>query len=74
MSDAEDGQFESLLQFLQQSRGFDFTGYKRQSLMRRVERRMQMVSIKSFPDYADFVLPLAEIAPSLATLVNSHAS
>ena len=30
----EDTNFEALLGFLQQSRGFDFTGYKRPSLMR----------------------------------------
>ena len=55
MSEAEDGQFESLLQFLQHSRGFDFTGYKRPSLMRRFERRMQMLGVKGFPDYLDYL-------------------
>ena len=48
-------QFEQLLQFLQQNRGFDFTGYKRPSLERRVERRMQMVSVESFADYKPLV-------------------
>ena len=55
MSDAEDTQFESLLQFLQQQRGFDFSGYKRPSLMRRVHRRMQMLEAKSFEDYRDYL-------------------
>ena len=35
----EDTRFETLLDFLQQQRGFDFTGYKRASLMRRISRR-----------------------------------
>ena len=32
-------EFESLLAYLKQSRGFDFTAYKRSSLMRRVGQR-----------------------------------
>jgi two-component system CheB/CheR fusion protein len=48
-------QFESLLQFLQQNRGFDFTGYKRPSLMRRVAHRIQMLNAGSFADYADYL-------------------
>ena len=35
--------FEALLEYLKDNRGFDFTGYKRSSLMRRVERRMAQV-------------------------------
>jgi two-component system CheB/CheR fusion protein len=48
-------QFESLLQFLQQNRGFDFTGYKRPSLMRRVAHRIQMLNAGGFADYADYL-------------------
>ncbi|MBD3563261.1 hypothetical protein H6S82_31140, partial [Planktothrix sp. FACHB-1355] len=39
----KDEQFETLLQYLKQSRGFDFTGYKRPSLMRLTKKRMQRV-------------------------------
>jgi two-component system, chemotaxis family, CheB/CheR fusion protein len=52
--EADDG-FEDLLVFLQQSRGFDFGGYKRPSLMRRVSRRLQMLGIGSFEDYKDYL-------------------
>jgi two-component system CheB/CheR fusion protein len=52
---SEDAQFEALLQFLQQQRGFDFTGYKRHSLTRRVHRRMQTVGAKTFEDYSDYL-------------------
>jgi two-component system, chemotaxis family, CheB/CheR fusion protein len=55
VSDAENGQLEALLLFLQQERGFDFTGYKRPSLMRRLRRRMQVVEAKTFEDYRDYL-------------------
>ena len=55
MTETENGKFESLLQFLQQQRGFDFTGYKRQSLMRRVQRRMQVAGVEDFDDYSDYL-------------------
>ncbi|ADJ45910.1 chemotaxis protein methyltransferase CheR [Amycolatopsis mediterranei S699] len=47
------GEFESVLAYLKESRGFDFTGYKRSSLMRRVRRRMSQVEIDSYADYID---------------------
>src|SRR3954468_20754366 len=53
MATDHDPDFEALLQFLRDSRGFDFTGYKRSSLMRRVDRRMQQGSITSYADYLD---------------------
>jgi two-component system, chemotaxis family, CheB/CheR fusion protein len=55
VSEREDKQFENLLYYLQQNRGFDFTGYKRPSLMRRVANRMQMVNVDSFVDYLDYL-------------------
>ena len=50
-----DPQFEALLRHLKDARGFDFTGYKRTSLVRRVQRRMQTVSMTSYEDYRDFL-------------------
>jgi two-component system CheB/CheR fusion protein len=47
--------FERLLEYLRQNRGFDFTGYKRPSLMRRVTGRMQAVNIEGFPEYLDYL-------------------
>ncbi|TMD04709.1 MAG: PAS domain-containing protein [Chloroflexi bacterium] len=46
-----DEAFETLLLFLRESRGFDFTGYKRSTLLRRVKHRMDQVGISSFPEY-----------------------
>jgi two-component system, chemotaxis family, CheB/CheR fusion protein len=50
-----DPDFETMLEFLRDVRGFDFTGYKRPSLMRRVCRRMEQVQIERFADYQDFL-------------------
>jgi two-component system, chemotaxis family, CheB/CheR fusion protein len=52
---AHDPQFESLLGFLKASRSFDFTGYKRSTLMRRVLKRMQTVGIEGFEAYRDYL-------------------
>jgi two-component system CheB/CheR fusion protein len=55
MSDAagEPRDLEVLLEYLKRTRGFDFTAYKRPSLIRRIEKRMQAVGIERFPDYVD---------------------
>lgn len=51
----KDPRFETLLDYLKRTRGFDFTGYKRSSLMRRVQKRMQAMGINDFLDYMDFL-------------------
>jgi len=51
-----DSHFEALLAYLKESRGFDFTGYKRSSLMRRVNRRMAQVGVRdAYLDYIDYL-------------------
>ncbi|MDY7086865.1 MAG: CheR family methyltransferase [Actinomycetota bacterium] len=50
-----DPQFEALLVYLKESRGFDFTGYKRSSLMRRVNRRMIQARAGDYPGYLDYL-------------------
>jgi two-component system CheB/CheR fusion protein len=47
-----DPEFEALLEFLRDERGFDFTGYKRPSLMRRISKRMQEAKLDG--DYAEY--------------------
>jgi two-component system, chemotaxis family, CheB/CheR fusion protein len=44
---------QSLLEYLKRNRGFDFTGYKRNSLERRIGKRMQEVGIGSYEEYQD---------------------
>ncbi|MBD2020062.1 PAS domain-containing protein [Leptolyngbya sp. FACHB-36] len=48
-------EFEALLEYVKRNRGFDFTGYKRSSLMRRVNKRMQMVGIDGYNTYLDYL-------------------
>ncbi|MDZ8066731.1 MAG: CheR family methyltransferase [Nostoc sp. DedQUE08] len=56
MTSAEkDPKFENLLVYLRQSRGFDFTGYKRSTLIRRVFKRMQSLNIENFEEYQDYL-------------------
>ena len=51
---AQDDQgLETLLRHLRDTRGFDFTGYKRSSLSRRVRRRMEQVGITDHAEYLD---------------------
>jgi two-component system, chemotaxis family, CheB/CheR fusion protein len=47
--------FERLLLFLKETRAFDFTGYQRQSLMRRVQHQMRQIGIESVEDYHDYL-------------------
>jgi two-component system, chemotaxis family, CheB/CheR fusion protein len=48
-----DAGLRSLLEYLKRNRGFDFTGYKRSSLERRIRKRMQEVGIGSYEEYQD---------------------
>jgi len=51
----DDPHFEQLLTYLYQSHGFDFTGYKRSSLMRRVRKRLDELHLQGSGDYVDFL-------------------
>jgi two-component system, chemotaxis family, CheB/CheR fusion protein len=52
----ESGQdFEDLLLMLKETRGFDFTGYKRSTLLRRVHRRMALLNLTVFGEYRDYL-------------------
>lgn len=53
MDGQTDDTFEALLRYMRDSRGFDFTGYKRTSLMRRVRHRMEQAGHQSFDEYLD---------------------
>ena len=53
-------EFEDLLAFIRDSRGFDFTGYKRSSLARRIGKRMGEVGVDSYADYSDLLEADAE--------------
>ena len=53
MTGQTDDAFEALLRYMRDSRGFDFTGYKRTSLMRRVRHRMDQAGHETFEEYLD---------------------
>jgi two-component system, chemotaxis family, CheB/CheR fusion protein len=48
-------EFVRLLEYLKATRGFDFSGYKLSSLIRRVRKRMQQIGIDSYPEYMDYL-------------------
>src|SRR4051812_16193366 len=48
-----DSSFETLLRHLKDTRGFDFSAYKRSTLMRRVQKRTAVVGVESYTDYLD---------------------
>jgi len=45
----------ALLDYLRNSRGFDFTGYKRASLLRRIDKRLQTLGMTTYADYTDYL-------------------
>ena len=50
-----DRDLEVLLDYLRRSRGFDFTGYKRTSLRRRIDKRIQDVGAGGYLSYLDLL-------------------
>ncbi|HEY9674848.1 MAG TPA: CheR family methyltransferase [Waterburya sp.] len=56
MSDLQKNtELEALLDYIKRSRGFDFTGYKRSTLFRRVNKRMQELQIEGYSNYLDYL-------------------
>jgi two-component system CheB/CheR fusion protein len=51
--DTEAQALDALLEFVKESRGFDFTGYKRSSIQRRVAKRMGELGVERYEDYID---------------------
>jgi two-component system CheB/CheR fusion protein len=50
-----DDRLEDVLNHIKETRGFDFTGYKRTSLERRIRHRMSQVGIEDYPEYMDYL-------------------
>ena len=48
-------QFESLLRYLRDQRGFDYTGYKRNTIVRRIGKRCAELRLTSFGAYQDYL-------------------
>ena len=50
-----DATLDALLEFIKETRGFDFTGYKRSTIQRRVAKRMAAVGAERYDDYVDYL-------------------
>ena len=50
-----DHTLDTLLEFVKETRGFDFTGYKRSSIQRRVAKRMNDVGVAALDDYIAYL-------------------
>src|SRR3954470_13689978 len=46
---------DDLLEYLRRTRGFDFTGYKRGSLGRRIGKRLSARECDSYREYQDYL-------------------
>jgi two-component system CheB/CheR fusion protein len=46
---------EPVLDFLKETRLFDFTGYKRATLTRRIDKRMQQIGVDDYASYVDYL-------------------
>jgi CheR methyltransferase-like protein len=68
VADPQDDQFDDLLELLKRTRGFDFSGYKRTTLARRVAHRMQALEIENYGDYVDHL----ELHPEEYTGARDH--
>jgi two-component system, chemotaxis family, CheB/CheR fusion protein len=53
VAEEHDPHVEQLLTYIREQRGFDFTGYKRPSLVRRIQRRLDAVGAPTFEAYLD---------------------
>jgi two-component system CheB/CheR fusion protein len=54
-SPPEDGALAALLAYINERRGFDFRGYKRGSLSRRIHKRMQAVGVEEYQSYMEIL-------------------
>ncbi len=55
MPDGSTATLDGLLEFVKEVRGFDFTGYKRSSLERRIKKRMGDVGVSGYDEYIDYL-------------------
>ncbi|WP_326646999.1 PAS domain-containing protein [Streptosporangium sp. NBC_01755] len=51
----DEREFDDLLLMLKETRGFDFTGYKRTTLMRRISRRLGALKLRDYGEYRDYL-------------------
>jgi two-component system, chemotaxis family, CheB/CheR fusion protein len=52
---ADGDQFALLLDYLKRTRGFDFSGYKRPTLERRIAKRLEALEVDGYAQYVDYL-------------------
>jgi two-component system CheB/CheR fusion protein len=52
---SDPGDLEALLDYVKRAREFDFTGYKRPTLVRRITKRMAEVGCETYSEYEDYL-------------------
>ncbi len=52
---SDEERVEALLDYLKGTRGFEFTAYKRSSLVRRIQKRLQAVNVGSYEEYQTYL-------------------
>lgn len=65
---------EAMLDYLHRSRGFDFTGYKRPTLGRRIRQRMTMLGLDTYPEYVDYIEVRPDELPRLFDMLLVNAT
>ncbi|HEX4812798.1 MAG TPA: CheR family methyltransferase [Nonomuraea sp.] len=55
MTPEEEREFDDLLILLKETRGFDFAGYKRNTLIRRITRRLEALKLRTYGEYRDLL-------------------
>jgi two-component system CheB/CheR fusion protein len=60
MAETREATLDAVLEFVKETRGFDFTGYKRSSIERRIAKRMAEVGVERYDEYLDYLQLHAE--------------
>ncbi|SET85569.1 CheR family methyltransferase [Nonomuraea wenchangensis] len=55
MTPEDERDLDDLLLLLKETRGFDFTGYKRNTLVRRLARRLEALKLNAYGEYRDYL-------------------
>src|SRR5436190_21197859 len=65
MAETQTPTLDAVLEFVKETRGFDFTGYKRSSIERRIAKRMAEVGVEGYDEYLDYLQLHGEEFPEL---------
>ena len=55
MAEIQETTLDAVLELVKETRGFDFTGYKRSSIERRIAKRMGEVGVERYDEYLDYL-------------------